>query len=297
MPKVTSPPTAEPAWPRAACMPSDGSTTPRRPAQRSTSLSVVGRHRGLPLVGTQYYPAILSQPTDARTPLTPLPDLMTPRTDQGEGHVAYRGAGRAVYLNLTNRCSCACRFCLREWTDGVYGADLRLEREPELDDVLRALELELSDEPADEVVFCGFGEPTMRLDLVLAVTEWLPPAAPADPTGHQRARSAAHSGCGRAGGPGGGRPRRRDGEPQRRRSAGLRRHLPTSVRQSTQVRLALCRTVQEVLASSTTLTAVDYPGADLTGCEALAAALGAGFRARSLAAPRADERVTKGDRR
>ena len=48
-----------------------------------------------------------------------------------------------------------------------------LEQEPERDDVTQAIELEFLDGPADEVVFCGFGEPTMRLDVVLAVTEWL----------------------------------------------------------------------------------------------------------------------------
>jgi hypothetical protein len=45
----------------------------------------------------------------------------------------------------------------------------------------------------------------------------------------------------------------------------------------------------------TTLTAVDYPGADLAGCEAIATALGAGFRARGLAAPRGRDRAEKGE--
>ena len=78
-----------------------------------------------------------------------------------------------MYLNITNRCSCACEFCLRAWTDGVYGEYLVLGREPELDELTQAIELEFLEGPADEVVFCGFGEPTMRLDVVLAVAEWL----------------------------------------------------------------------------------------------------------------------------
>ena len=49
----------------------------------------------------------------------------------------------------------------------------RWTHEPELDEVTQAIELAFLDGPADEVVFCGFGEPTMRLDVVLAVTEWL----------------------------------------------------------------------------------------------------------------------------
>ena len=55
----------------------------------------------------------------------------------------------------------------------MYGDDLRLDQEPDADEVTQAIELAFLDGPADEVVFCGFGEPTMRLDVVLAVTEWL----------------------------------------------------------------------------------------------------------------------------
>jgi GTP 3',8-cyclase len=88
------------------------------------------------------------------------------------GAVAYRGKGN-VYLNITNRCSCSCTFCLREFTDQVYGVPLALAYEPARDDILRELELELAQGPADEVVFCGLGEPTLRLPEVLAVSEWL----------------------------------------------------------------------------------------------------------------------------
>jgi len=88
------------------------------------------------------------------------------------GTVAYR-AGGSIYLNVTNRCSSSCEFCIREWADGVYGEDLRLDHEPERDEVTRAIEVAFMDGSAEEVVFCGFGEPTMRLHVVLAVTEWL----------------------------------------------------------------------------------------------------------------------------
>ena len=88
------------------------------------------------------------------------------------GTVAYR-AGEAIYLNLTNRCSSSCEFCIRDWSEGVYGEDLRLDHEPDAEEVTQAIEVAFMDGPADEVVFCGFGEPTMRLDVVLAVTEWL----------------------------------------------------------------------------------------------------------------------------
>lgn len=88
------------------------------------------------------------------------------------GVIAYRGKGN-IYLNITNRCTCACTFCLREFTDEVYGYPLLLDHEPSVADTTQALELAFLEAPADEVVFCGLGEPTLRLPEVLAVAEWL----------------------------------------------------------------------------------------------------------------------------
>ena len=79
----------------------------------------------------------------------------------------------AIYVNLTNRCPCACTFCLRSNGPGVYGSDsLWLEREPTVEEVEESLSK--WDLPRfREVVFCGYGEPTERLDALLAVAEWL----------------------------------------------------------------------------------------------------------------------------
>ena len=88
------------------------------------------------------------------------------------GVVAYRGKGN-IYLNVTNRCTSACTFCLREFTDEVYGYPLVLDHEPDVEEITQALESEFLEGPADEVVFCGLGEPTLRLAEVLAVSEWL----------------------------------------------------------------------------------------------------------------------------
>ena len=79
----------------------------------------------------------------------------------------------AVYVNLTNRCPCACTFCLRKNGPGVYGSDsLWLEREPTLDEVVESLG-KWDYARFREVVFCGYGEPTERLDVLLAVAERL----------------------------------------------------------------------------------------------------------------------------
>lgn len=81
--------------------------------------------------------------------------------------------GRNLYVNLTNRCPCRCAFCIRQKSKGVgTGDDLWLEHEPDFDEVVHAFEeKELSS--YDAVVFCGYGEPLERIDLLLAVCKYL----------------------------------------------------------------------------------------------------------------------------
>lgn len=84
----------------------------------------------------------------------------------------YYEAHKNLYINLTNRCSADCVFCIRNFADGVYGYDLRLSIEPTTEEVIRPLEgLDLS--KYREIVFTGLGEPTLRFDVMLAVTRWL----------------------------------------------------------------------------------------------------------------------------
>ena len=86
---------------------------------------------------------------------------------------------QSVYVNLTNRCPCACTFCLRKNAEGVYGSDsLWLEREPSTEEVVADLgKWDFS--KFREVVFCGYGEPTERLDVLLAVAAHLKSLSPA----------------------------------------------------------------------------------------------------------------------
>jgi len=87
------------------------------------------------------------------------------------GAIVYEGKGN-LYLNITNRCTNDCVFCIRRFCDGVYGYNLVLDREPTVEEVLSELEAyELS--RYREVVFTGFGEPLLRLDAVLAISHHL----------------------------------------------------------------------------------------------------------------------------
>ncbi len=78
-----------------------------------------------------------------------------------------------IYVNMTNRCPCACTFCLRQNRDSVYGSEpLWLDREPTVEEVCESLDAwDLSQ--YSEVVFCGYGEPTERLDDLLKVAAHL----------------------------------------------------------------------------------------------------------------------------
>lgn len=81
--------------------------------------------------------------------------------------------GNSLYLNVTNRCSNDCYFCFRRYLRGIEGFRLKLDVEPSTGEVIRSLREYVHRRPWREVVFCGFGEPTARLDCILEVTRWV----------------------------------------------------------------------------------------------------------------------------
>ena len=80
---------------------------------------------------------------------------------------------KGLYINMTNRCPCNCTFCLRHNAEGVYGSDsLWLDREPTVQEVCNSVDTwDLTQ--FDEVVFCGYGEPTERLEDLLLVAKYI----------------------------------------------------------------------------------------------------------------------------
>lgn len=78
-----------------------------------------------------------------------------------------------LYINLTNKCPCACTFCLRQNGSGAYGSDpLWLEHEPSVEETIESLKgWDLT--RFQEIVFCGYGEPTERLPELLEVAKWI----------------------------------------------------------------------------------------------------------------------------
>ena len=80
--------------------------------------------------------------------------------------------GNHLYVNLTNQCPCACTFCIRQNGDGAYGSDsLWLDHDPDLAEVKDAFsKWNLAD--FSELVFCGYGEPTEALDLLLETARY-----------------------------------------------------------------------------------------------------------------------------
>ena len=79
----------------------------------------------------------------------------------------------SLYVNITNLCCCKCVFCIRNITDSVGGSDsLWLDHEPTMEELKQELEkFDLDD--YEEVVFCGYGEPLMRINEVVEFAKYI----------------------------------------------------------------------------------------------------------------------------
>ncbi len=92
------------------------------------------------------------------------------RLNMGESSTIAYEIRDSLYLNITNRCTNACGFCIRNQTSFVKGHNLRLDTEPSAGELVKAVG---DPKRYKEIVFCGYGEPTLRLDVVKAVAAQL----------------------------------------------------------------------------------------------------------------------------
>lgn len=85
---------------------------------------------------------------------------------------AYR-VDNGIYLNITNRCTNDCTFCLRNNGDTAYGSNsLWLTREPSAEEVLSAVN-DIYFNECTSFVFCGYGEPTCRFNVLIETAKLL----------------------------------------------------------------------------------------------------------------------------
>ena len=77
-----------------------------------------------------------------------------------------------VYVNLTNKCDCSCTFCIRSHKDGVGDADtLWHKKDPALEEVTAAMDA-FDFAGYQELVYCGYGEPTCALENLVASAKY-----------------------------------------------------------------------------------------------------------------------------
>ena len=201
--------------------------------------------------------------------------------------VAYR-IGDRIYLNITNRCSADCVFCIAKFTDTFRGYNLRLAHEPSLGEILKELELAFQEGPASEVVFVGFGEPTLRLPEVLGVIEWLKlrriPSR-LDTNGHGQLINPDRDVVAELA------------------AAGLGVASVSLVAHNSEVYNQICRPIfskayramlkfaEDCIAAGirVILSVVELPEVDIEACRSIAGRMGAEFRVRPLLTPASEE--------
>jgi TatD DNase family protein len=80
--------------------------------------------------------------------------------------------GDSLYLNITNRCNANCTFCRRKDDAFIRGFNLKMSKAEEPD--AEAYIKEIGDpKQFKEIIFCGYGEPTIRWDLVKQVAKYV----------------------------------------------------------------------------------------------------------------------------
>lgn len=78
-----------------------------------------------------------------------------------------------VYANITNKCDCACTFCIRSERDHIgESGNLWHKADPTLEEIKAAIDA-FDFTNYNEFVFCGYGEPTCALDVLLETAKYV----------------------------------------------------------------------------------------------------------------------------
>lgn len=198
------------------------------------------------------------------------------------GSVVYRYSPRpgTIYLNITNQCSNSCTFCVKNYSSGLSGHMLWLDREPTIEEIWSEIQQEVK-KSDNEVAYCGFGEPTIRLDTVLELTRRIRGEYPhlkirLDTDGLAQLRNKEREVAGEL---------RRAGVD----SVSISLNADNKENYDILCKPSLEGSYQAVLAfaedcrkhfSQVQLTAVNIPGVDLSKCQQIAMGLGCDFRVR-----------------
>ncbi|MBN1527047.1 MAG: YchF/TatD family DNA exonuclease [Candidatus Omnitrophica bacterium] len=182
----------------------------------------------------------------------------------------------SLYLNITNRCTNDCSFCIRTQSSFVKGHNLKLEGEPAADEIVAAVG---DPKRYKEIVFCGYGEPTIRFDDVKAICRKLKEKGAAI-----RLVTNGHGDM-------------INKRPIAAELSGLVDRVSVSLNaESAEKYNGLCKPhfgpeaygkilafIKDCVARGieTEVTCLDLPGVDIKRCEEIAAGLGARFRLRS----------------
>jgi len=102
-------------------------------------------------------------------------------TNKTENKYAYY-LGNSMYINVTNLCTNNCVFCIRSATDSVGGVNLVLQGENFSEQEIIEEIKETFVENTQEIVFCGYGEPLIKLDVVIKVAKYIKDNYPHIPT-------------------------------------------------------------------------------------------------------------------
>lgn len=201
----------------------------------------------------------------------------SPLREERHQVIAYPLHGNC-YLNITSRCTLRCAFCPkhnRTWE--VQSYDLHLEREPGIEEVLAAI-----GNPLDykEIIFCGLGEPTIRLDLLLDIAARLKQVNRRIRVNTDGLANLVHG---------------RDVTPEMAKvvdtvSISMNAHDEATYVRHTRPKLAGAWSAMldfarraRAAGMEVTMTAIDgLEGVDIPACEAIATELGVGFRRRVL---------------